>query len=153
MKRPRVLLADDHILVLEGIRKLIEGEVDVVGAVEDGQAVLDAAHELRPDVIVLDISMPRVNGVEAARRLRKTLPSAKLIFLTMHGDPAYVAEALRLGASGYVLKSSASSELLEAIRQALKGRTYLTPLVKTPSARPRIRKRAEGSTGRQRKVR
>ncbi|HSB13083.1 MAG TPA: response regulator transcription factor, partial [Bryobacteraceae bacterium] len=99
MKRTRVLLADDHTLVLEGLKKLLEAEVDLVGTVTDGRALIDAAQQLRPDVILLDISMPLLNGVEAARRLRKTVPGAKLIFVTMHADPTYVAEALRVGAS------------------------------------------------------
>ena len=127
--RPRLLLADDHTLLLEGIRLLLEPEFELVGSVEDGQALLAAAKALKPDVILLDISMPVLNGIDAARRLRKTLPSAKLIFLTMHADPDYVAEAFRVGAMGYLLKRAAASELLTAIRAVVKGRHYVSPLV------------------------
>ena len=127
--KPRLLLADDHTLLLEGIRLMLEPEFDLVGSVEDGQALLAAAKTLHPDVILLDISMPRLNGIDAARRLRKLLPAARLIFLTMHADADYVAEAFRAGAMGYLLKRAAASELLTAIRAVLKGRHYLSPLV------------------------
>jgi DNA-binding NarL/FixJ family response regulator len=127
--RPRLLLADDHTLLLEGIRLMLAPEFDLVGSVEDGQALLSAAKTLKPDVILLDISMPVLNGIDAARRLRKLLPSARLIFLTMHADPDYVAEAFRAGAMGYLLKRSAASELLTAIRAVLKGNHYVSPLV------------------------
>jgi DNA-binding NarL/FixJ family response regulator len=127
--RPRLLLADDHTLLLEGIRLMLEPDFELVGSVEDGQALLAAAKTLKPDVILLDISMPVLNGIDAARRLRKLLPSAKLIFLTMHSDPDYVAEAFRAGAMGYLLKRAAASELLTAIRAVLKGNHYVSPLV------------------------
>jgi len=129
MRRPRLLLADDHTLLLEGIRLLLEPEFDLVGSVEDGQALLAAAKTLKPDIILLDISMPVLNGIDAAHGLRKLLPSAKLIFLTMHSDPDYVAEAFRAGASGYLLKRAAASELLTAIREVMKGNHYMSPLV------------------------
>jgi DNA-binding NarL/FixJ family response regulator len=129
MKRPRILLADDHPIVAEGLRKLLDSEFDIVGAAPDGRALLRAAQNLRPDVVLLDISMPQLNGIEAARRLRKTVPRTKVVFLTMHSDADYVAEAIRSGASGYVLKKSAVSELVTAIHEALKGRLYITPLV------------------------
>jgi DNA-binding NarL/FixJ family response regulator len=127
--KPRLLLADDHTLLLEGIRLMLEPEFDLVGSVEDGQALLAAAKALKPDIILLDISMPRLNGIDAAHRLRKILPSAKLIFLTMHAGADYVAEAFRAGARGYLLKRSAASELLTAIRAVLKGDHYVSPLV------------------------
>jgi DNA-binding NarL/FixJ family response regulator len=127
--RPRVLCADDHLLVIDGLRRILEPECEIVGAVEDGRALLKAAQELKPDIVLLDISMPLLNGVEAARRLRKSVPAAKLIFVTMHADPTYVTGAFRAGASGYVLKRCASMELVSAIQQVLKGRTYLTPLI------------------------
>lgn len=130
MKRPRVLLADDHMLVIDGLRRILEPECEIVGAVEDGRALLAAAVELKPDIVLLDISMPLLNGVEAARMLRKTLPATKLIFVTMHADATYVTGAFRAGASGYVLKRCASMELVSAIQQVLKGRTYITPLVR-----------------------
>jgi DNA-binding NarL/FixJ family response regulator len=127
--RTRLLLADDHTLLLEGIRLMLEPEFDLIGCVGDGQALLTSARTLRPDVILLDISMPLLNGIDAAHQLRKILPSAKLIFLTMHGDREYVAEAFRAGAAGYLLKRAAASELLTAIREVLKGNYYVSPLV------------------------
>ncbi len=130
MKRPRVLLADDHTLVLDGLRKILEPECEVVGAVEDGRSLLPAAKQLQPDIVLLDISMPLLNGVEAARRLRAAAPGAKIIFVTMHADATYVAGAFRAGASGYVLKRCASVELLKAVNQVLTGRAYVTPLIK-----------------------
>jgi len=127
--KPRLLLADDHTLLLEGIRLLLEPEFDLVGSVEDGQALLAAAKTLKPDVILLDISMPLLNGIDAARQLRKLLPSARLIFVTMHAGADYVAEAFRAGAMGYLLKRAAASELLTAIRTVLKGNYYMSPLI------------------------
>lgn len=129
MKRPRLLLADDHTLMMEGLKKLLESDFELVGAVENGRALVVAAQQLRPDVILLDISMPLLNGIEAAHQLNKTLPNAKLVFVTMHADPAYVEEGFRAGASGYVLKRSAASELIRAIWHVLKGRRYVTPLL------------------------
>jgi DNA-binding NarL/FixJ family response regulator len=130
MKRPRVLLADDHTLVLDGLRKILEPECEVVGAVEDGRSLVATAEQLNPDIILLDISMPLLNGVEAARTLRTAVPGSKVIFVTMHADATYVAGAFRAGASGYVLKRCASLELLNAIRQVLSGRAYVTPLIR-----------------------
>jgi len=130
MSRPRVLLADDHMLVIEGLRRILEPECEVVGVVEDGRSLLQAAERLKPDIILLDISMPLLNGVEAARKLRQTVPAAKLIFVTMHADATYVTGAFRAGASGYVLKRCASMELVSAIHEVLQGRTYITPLVR-----------------------
>jgi DNA-binding NarL/FixJ family response regulator len=127
--KPRLLLADDHTLLLEGIRLMLEPEFDLVGSVEDGQALLAVAKTLKPDVILLDISMPLLNGIDAAHRLRKVLPSARLIFVTMHADADYVAEAFRAGAMGYLLKRAAASELITAIRAVLKGNHYVSPLV------------------------
>lgn len=126
--RPRILLADDHTLVLEGLCRLLEDHSELVGAVEDGHAVVDAAERLRPDIILLDISMPGLNGMEAARILRTRVPDAKIIFLTMHADPTYAREAFRAGASGYLLKRSAASELAKAIEVVLSGRPYVSPL-------------------------
>ncbi|MBW8058414.1 MAG: response regulator transcription factor [Nitrospiraceae bacterium] len=129
MKRPRVLLADDHKIVVEGLRNLLEPEFELVGTVEDGRALVAAAAELRPDVIVADISMPLLNGIEAARQIKKADSGAKIVFLTMHPDVTYATRAFEAGASGYVLKHSAPSELVTAIREALKGRTYVTPMI------------------------
>ncbi len=127
--RRRVLLADDHTLLLEAFEKLLEQDFTVVGTVSDGRALLSAAAELKPDVIVLDIAMPLLNGLDAARQLKKTMPAIKLIFLTMNEDPNVASEAFRAGASGYLLKTSAASELTKAIKEALCGRSYVTPVI------------------------
>ena len=129
MKKPRVLLADDHKIVLEGLRGILENEFELVGTVEDGRALVAAAQELNPDVIVADVSMPLLNGIEAAHQLKKANSQAKFIFLTMYPDASYATRALEAGASGYVLKHSAPSELVQAIREALRGRVYITPLI------------------------
>ena len=129
MKKPRVLLADDHQIVLEGLKSLLAGEFDVVGSVQDGRALVDQAATLRPDVIVADISMPQLNGIEAARQIKKTDQNIKIVFLTMHPDATYAANAFEAGASGFVLKHSAPSELITAIHEAMKGQTYVTPLI------------------------
>lgn len=129
MKRPRVLLADDHKIVVEGLRGLLESEFELVGTVENGRDLVAAAQELNPDVIVADVSMPLLNGIEAAQQLKKANSQAKFIFLTMHLDASYATRALEAGASGYVLKHSAPSELVQAIREALRGRVYITPLI------------------------
>ena len=129
MSRPRVLLVDDHILVLDGFRKLLEDRCEIVGVAEDGRTLLRMAQELQPDIVTLDISMPHLNGIDAARKLKKTLPLTQLIFVTMHADPAYVNEAFKAGASGYLLKRSAGSELFQAIQSVMDGQCYVTPLV------------------------
>lgn len=127
MSRPRVLLADDHSLVLEGIRKLLDTKVDLVGTVGDGRALVKAVEDTKVDVVLLDISMPLLNGIEAARQIKKLSPHTKLIFLTMHSDRDYVIETLRIGASGYLLKWSAEAELVTAINTVIGGGVYLTP--------------------------
>ena len=129
MKKPSVLMADDHSMILAGLRKLVEADYDVVGTVEDGRALVEAAQKLRPDLILLDISMPLLNGLEAARQLRTLVPDSKIIFLTMHASPAYATEAFQAGAAGYLLKHSAADELSQAIKSVLQGRHYLTPLL------------------------
>jgi DNA-binding NarL/FixJ family response regulator len=129
MSRPRVLLADDHTLLLDAFEKLLSEECDVVGAVSNGQALLEAAARLRPDIAVVDIGMPLLNGIDAARRLKRLHPDIRILFLTMNEDPDLAAEAFRAGASGYLLKRSAASELLTAIREMMKHRSYVTPLV------------------------
>jgi DNA-binding NarL/FixJ family response regulator len=127
--RPRVLLADDHTMLLDAFRRLLEPECEIVGAASDGRALVELATKTDPDVVVLDISMPRLNGMEAAAHLRRKLPEVKIVFLTVNEDPDVAAEAVRLGASGYLLKSSASAELISAIKLALAGKTYITPLI------------------------
>ena len=129
MSRPRVLLADDHALLLGAFEKLLSADCDIVGQVSDGRALVAAAEELKPDVIVLDISMPLLNGLEAARQIKQKARGAKLVFLTMNEDTDLAAEAFRAGASAYLLKRSAASELLTAIREVLQGRSYVTPLI------------------------
>jgi DNA-binding NarL/FixJ family response regulator len=129
MSRPRVLLADDHALLLGAFEKLLSGEYDIVGQVSDGRALVDAADRLKPDLIVLDISMPFLNGLEAARQIKQKNRGAKLVFLTMNEDTDLAAEAFKAGASGYLLKRSAASELLTALREVLQGRSYVTPLI------------------------
>jgi DNA-binding NarL/FixJ family response regulator len=127
MWRPRILLVDDHTLVLDAFRKLLEPEFEVVGTVSDSQSALSVAVELKPDIIVLDLGMPNMNGLEAGPEFKKRLPRTKVIVLTMNEDSDIARESLRLWASGYLLKKSAGSELVKAVREALRGRTYVTP--------------------------
>lgn len=129
MKRARVLLGDDHAIILDGLRRILESHFDVVGTVQNGRELVAAAEKLQPDVIIADISMPLLNGIEAARQIKKIQTRVKIIFLTMHVDVTYATEAFRAGASGYVLKNSAATELVTAIQEALKDRVYVTPLV------------------------
>ena len=129
MAKVRVLLADDHKMILGGLRSLLEPEFEVVGTAEDGKALASEAVRLRPDVVVVDISMPKLNGIEAFRQIRKTSPGIRGVFLTMHNEVAYAAEAFESGASAYVLKHSAPGELVTAIREAMNGRTYVTPMI------------------------
>jgi DNA-binding NarL/FixJ family response regulator len=154
MKLPRVILADDHKILVEAFRKLLEPHYEVVGTVSDGRALLNVAATLKPDVILLDIGMPLLNGLEAARQLKNKLPAVRLIFLTMQEDPELAVEAMRAGASGYLLKTSASSELLHAIQEALKGKTYVTPRISQGMEQsfirdPRGRQKAKSLTPRQ----
>ncbi len=129
MTRARILIADDHQILAEGIRSLLEPEFEVVAVVSDGRQLVAAAKEHLPDAIVADISMPSLNGIEAAALVRSAGVSAKIVFLTMHKDVAYARRAMESGAAGFVLKHSVSSELVTAIREALQGKTYITPLI------------------------
>ncbi len=129
MKVPRVVLADDHAMVVAGLSRLIESEYELAGTAENGRALLEVARETRPDVIVVDISMPLLNGIEAVRELKRAGIGAKVIILTMHSDVSLATEALEAGASGYLLKQSAAEELLTALREVIKGRTYVTPMI------------------------
>jgi DNA-binding NarL/FixJ family response regulator len=129
MTRPRILMADDHAMLLDAFKALLEPEFDVVGTVTDGRMLLEEFSRLQPDVILLDIGMPLLNGLDAGRQLMAQRKSVKLIYLTMNSDPDLAGEALRLGASGYVLKSSAFQELKQAIHEVLRGRSYITPLI------------------------
>jgi len=127
MDKPRVLLADDHRIVAEGLKGLLEERYELVGIVEDGPAMVKAAHELRPDVIVADITMPHLNGIDAFLQIRREIPNVRVVFLTMHRDVAYARRALDAGASGFVLKHSAPAELELAVLAALQGRTFIAP--------------------------
>lgn len=129
MTKPRLLIADDHKIFAEGLKRLLNADFDIVGVVADGRELVAVAEKLRPDVMVVDISMPMLNGIEAVRQIKKVHPEIKVVFLTMHPDVAYAASAFKAGASGYVLKHSAPDELITAIREGLKGRTYVTPLI------------------------
>jgi DNA-binding NarL/FixJ family response regulator len=129
MTRPKVLLADDHVLIAEALEHLLQGEFDVVGTVADGRALLKAASELRPDVVVVDIGMPLLNGLDAGEQLKAVHPQMKVIYLTQNRDPRLAVEAFRRQASGYLLKDSAASELTSAIREALRGRSYVSPVI------------------------
>jgi DNA-binding NarL/FixJ family response regulator len=121
------LLADDHPLTLEGLRAFLDPHMEIVGTVADGRTLVDAALALKPDLIILDITMPLLNGIDAAVQIRKTLPAVKLLFVTMHVNPTYLEAALGAGAMGYVLKSAAREELLDAIQNVLLGRIYVSP--------------------------
>jgi DNA-binding NarL/FixJ family response regulator len=129
MTRPRILLADDHTMLLDAFRALLEPEFDVVGTATDGRMLIDEFTRLKPDVVIIDVAMPLLNGLDAGRQIKALQRSVKLIYLTMNPEPDLAGEALRLGASGYVLKSSAAGELKQAIHEALKGRSYITPLI------------------------
>jgi DNA-binding NarL/FixJ family response regulator len=127
MRLPTVLLADDHVVFTDGVARLFQGRFDVVGTVEDGSLLLEAVARLHPDVIVMDISMPKLSGLEALRRLKAKRDPARVIFLTMHAEARLAAEALRNGAKGFLVKESSASELIDAVEAVLQGRTYLTP--------------------------
>ena len=129
MKRPRILLADDHKLMAEALQHLLQADFDVVGTVSDGRALIKAAAELKPELVVVDIGMPLLNGLDAADQLKALHPEIKIIFLTQNREPRFAVEAFRRKASGYLLKDSAASELTTAIREALQGRTYVSPLI------------------------
>jgi DNA-binding NarL/FixJ family response regulator len=151
------MLADDHTILVEAFRKLLEPQYEVVGTVADGRALVETAPKLKPDVIVVDIAMPLMNGLEAGLRLKELMPSVKLIFLTMNEDPDLAVDAIHSGGSGYLLKSSAASELMHAIQQALKGKSYVTPQIargmqKSFIKGPRPKTRAKSLTPRQREV-
>lgn len=129
MKRPRVILADDHTLILDALKSLLEPEFEVVGMFADGRALMEGAAALNPNVIVLDIGMPMMNGLNAGERLKQAMPLVKLVYLTMNHDPDMAGEAFRLGASAYLLKNSAATELQNAIREVVRGGYYVTPLM------------------------
>ena len=127
--RPRILIADDHIMVAEAFKKLLETDFEVVGIVNDGQALVDLVSKLNPDVVLVDIAMPLLNGLDASEQIRSMNHTVRIVFLTMNQDRAMTAEAFRRGASGYLLKTSAASELADAIRTVLRGEYYMSPLI------------------------
>lgn len=129
MKRIRILLADDHTMICDGFRKLLEPEYEVVDSVRDGHALMKAAIELKPDIALIDVGMPLLNGLDAARELKKKAPGIKLVFLTMNTDPDVAAESLRIGASGYLLKNAPAAELLQAVHDVALGKSYVTPQI------------------------
>ncbi len=129
MSRPRILMADDHLMLLEAFKALLEPDFEVIGMVTDGRMLVEEFSRLHPDVVLLDVAMPLLNGLDAGRQLKAQRRAVKLIYLTMNPDADLASEALRLGASGYVLKSSAAQELKQAIHEALRGRSYITPLI------------------------
>jgi DNA-binding NarL/FixJ family response regulator len=157
VRRPRVLLADDHQMLADALKSIVEPRCEVVGSVRDGRALLEAGDRLQPDIVVLDIGMPHLNGLDAGRNLKRTLPNVKLIFMTMHEDPYLVGEAFRAGGSAFLLKDAAASELTTAIDAVLKGGTYVTPsaaagLSQISQREPKNREKAPEPTLRQREV-
>jgi DNA-binding NarL/FixJ family response regulator len=158
MRRTRILLADDHVLIAEALKSVLAPSYDVVGIVNDGRSLLVAAQTLQPDLIIVDIGMPQLNGIDATRQIKRLCPRVKMIIVTMNEDSDLVGEAFRAGASGYLLKTSASNELLQAIQEVLKGASYLSPRITSGAVTSMLRggnviseKRRELST-RQREV-
>ncbi len=126
---PRILIADDHTLVAEACKKLLESDYEIVATVGDGRSLVRAAAELRPQLIIVDVSMPLLNGLDAGQQIKDLIPSVKLVYLTMNHDADLAAEAFRRGASGYLLKTCAASELAIAVREVLRGKSYLSPMI------------------------
>jgi DNA-binding NarL/FixJ family response regulator len=155
-QRPRLVIADDHVLLLDGLKRLLENDFDLVGTATDGYEAVAVAESLRPDVILIDIGLPLLNGLEAARQVRRALPDTKILFVTMQTERIYVEEAFRAGAMGYVLKQAAGSELLLAIQRVLAGERYLSPRIGIQldkiEAHPASRRTVGGLTARQREV-
>lgn len=157
MTRTRILLADDHTLLLGAFQRLLEPDYEVVGAVGDGRALVKSALDLKPDLIIVDIAMPRLSGLEAARQIKERMPKIKLVFLTMNQDTELAAEAFRIGASAYLVKTSAASELQDAIRQVLRGGSYVSPaiskgMIGSVRRQPKPKKDPRELTQRQREV-
>jgi DNA-binding NarL/FixJ family response regulator len=157
MKRTRVLLADDHRLLIDALKAILEPQFDVVGTVTDGRSLLEAAKKLRPDVIVLDIAMPQLNGLDAGRQLKQKMPGVKLVFMTMNEDAYLVGEAFRAGGSAFILKQAAGFELIDALEQVLKGGSFVSPQAAKGQdsislREPKNREHAPEPTARQREV-
>lgn len=147
MYRSRVLIAEDHSILREAFQRLLGSQHEVVGAVSNGRDLLDICPKLKPDVVLMDIAMPLLNGLDAGMQLKKTMPCVKLVFLTVNEDPDMAREALRIGGSGYLLKSSAASELFHAIHEVLCGRSYVTPLITQGQPQSCLRLSSRRSTG------
>ena len=139
MSRARILLADDHMLLLDGLRHLLERHYDLIGTVQDGQSVVGEVRRLQPDLVLMDVAMPVLNGLQAGQRLREQHPKVKLLYVSMYGDMPYVEEALRIGASGYVVKRSGWEELSRAIEAVLAGKLYVSPELSATMNQPAIR--------------
>jgi len=157
VRRPRVLLADDHQMLADALKGVLEPRFEVVGIVRDGRSLLEAAAKLQPEIVVLDIAMPQLNGLDAARQLKRTLPQTKLVFMTMNEDPDIVGEAFRAGASAFLLKQAAALELTDAIDRVLKGGSFVTPRAAEGQAHislrePKAREHTAEPTPRQREV-
>jgi DNA-binding NarL/FixJ family response regulator len=157
MKHPRVLLADDHQMLVDALRSILEPQCEVVGTVSDGRSLLAAAEKLQPDVIVIDIAMPQLNGLDAGRQLKQKMPGVKLIYMTMNEDPYLIGEAFRAGASAFLLKQAAGVELIDAITHVMKGERYITPraaagLTNIALREPKAREHAPGPSNREREV-
>jgi len=156
--KARILLGDDHPLILDGLRTALQTQYEVAGLATDGRALVQAAEKLKPDLVIVDISMPLLNGFEAAKQIKKSLPHTKVIFLSQHLNPAYLKQALRLGASGYVLKAGATEELQHAIEAVLRGKTYITPafgedvIARLWNREGELSEETEGLTERQREI-
>lgn len=156
--KARILLGDDHALILDGLRTALQTQYEIAGLAKDGRALVQAAEKLKPDLVIVDISMPLLNGFEAAKQIKKSLPQTKVIFLSQHLNPAYLKQALRLGASGYVLKAGATEELQQAIEAVLRGKTYITPafgedvIARLWNREGELSEETEGLTERQREI-
>ena len=154
--RPQLILADDHALLLDGLKRLLENDYDISDRVADGYAAVEAAQRFRPDAILMDIGLPLLNGIEAARQIRRALPETKILFVTMQTERIYVEEAFRAGGAGYVLKQAAGAELLHALRTVLGGERYVSPRIGVDlnklEAHPVNRRTVGGLTARQREV-
>lgn len=145
MKKPRVVIADDHVLLLDALERLLESDYAIAGKAVDGRELVRQVLELKPDAVVADVSMPELNGLEAARQILARLPGTRIVLLTVHEDPVLAADALRAGITGFVVKRAAAAELRQALRNALAGREYLTPLVASDDANLPGRKPVEGT--------
>jgi len=152
MNRIRLLLADDHLMFAEGLQSLLRDEFELLATVANGRELIDMTFKLNPDVILVDISMPVLNGFDAVREITRRGSEARIIFLTMHNDATLVAEALRCGASGYILKQAAGEELITAIREVAHGNTYISPLITTLPPESKTRHAQKTITPRQREV-